>query len=236
MMTTETTKKAQMTEPNQTSMTAEIALTPQAPEATEITDASLIAQAKGFNKAIDRYVRKGTEAFWLMGQALGTLYKRRHLQVDGRWESILKEIGVSGTTDRNARRFFESCEFADLHLYKNKTEALRKLGIIATLQPTSTAPPKEADANSQHKSVPAVTSGGSDEKDDRPEASDRSAKAMNITTSQDGSLTVLAQLAARLESLAESGLALDDDHSAQVDRILAAVARLWKGVAVVAAA
>ena len=237
MMTTETTKNAQMTETNQTSINAEIASNAQAPEATEITDASLIAKAKGFNKSIDKYVRKGTEAFWLMGQALGALYKRRHLQVDGRWESILKEIGVSGTTDRNARRFFESCEFTDLHLYKNKTEALRKLGIIATAQPVVATPPKESNAAPAATLVPTVlTPDESNDQEARPEASDRSVKSKSTNTPEEGSLTVLSQLAARLESLADGGMVLDDDHSAQVDRILAAVARLRKGVAVVDAA
>ena len=120
MMTTEIALNAQ---------TSEIA---QPTETIEITDAALITKAKGLNRSIDKYVHKGIEAFWSMGEALGTLYKRRHLHADGKWESILKEIGVSGTTDRNARRFYESCEFADLHMFKNKTDGLRKLGIIAT--------------------------------------------------------------------------------------------------------
>ena len=107
MLTTETAPNVQTTETTSTALTTETALDIQANETSEITDAALITKAKGLNRSIDKYVRKGIEAFWLMGEALGTLYKRRHLQADGRWVSILKEIGVSETTDRNPRRFYE---------------------------------------------------------------------------------------------------------------------------------
>ena len=218
-------------------MTTEIALNTQTSDTTEIADAALITKAKGLNRFIDKYVHKGIEAFWQMGEALATLFRRRHLHVDGKWESILKEIGVSGTTDRNARRFYESCEFSDLHLYKNKSDALRKLGIIATPLPMLAAPPKDSNPVEEAPSSPAVpTCDESDQEDARPQASDRSVKSKITVPSEDGSLLVLSQLATRLESLANGGLVLDEDHSAQVDRILAAVARIRKGVAVVAAA
>ena len=97
------------------------------------------------------------------------------------------------------------------------------------------APPKGSNPVEEAPSSPTVPSGdGSDRTDARPEANDRSVKSKSTVASEDGSLLVLSQLATRLESLADGGLALDDDLSAQVDRILAAVARLRKGVAVAA--
>ncbi len=218
-------------------MTTEITPNAQTTETIEIADAALITKAKGLNRTIDKHVHKGIEAFWQMGEALATLFRRRHLHVDGKWNSILKEIGVSGTTDRNARRFYESCEFTDLHLFKNKSDALRRLGIIATPQPVVATPPKESKAAPAATLVPAVpTSEESNDQEARPETSDRSVKSKITVPAEHGSLLLLSQLAARLESLADGGMVLDDDHSAQVDRILAAVARLRKGVAVVTAA
>ena len=183
MLTTETTPNAQTTETTSMGLTTEIALDVQANETSDITDSALITKAKGLNRSIDKYVRKGIEAFWMMGEALGTLYKRRHLQADGKWVSILREIGVSGTTDRNARRFFETCEFADLHLYKNKSDALRKLGIIASPQPIMAAPPKDANPVKESPSAPAVpTFGETDREDAGSEADDRFTESKGTVT------------------------------------------------------
>lgn len=220
------------------------------PTATnETTDDALIAKAKGLNRSMERHLRKGIEAFYLLGETLTALYKRRHLHADGRWSVILKEIGISTTTDNHARRLFQSCEFADLANYKNKTEALRALGIIATKEwPERASKPtalvhEQAQAGCGAESIDprdVPTDDGMTSQENHVEHEDV-APEVGIGVGPapehdcDRDLLTLARIATLLESLAEKGLAPSADDLAQLDRIVAVVARM-REVAYVAAA
>lgn len=222
----------------------------------EPTDEALIARAKGLNKQMETHLRKGIEAFYRLGEILVALKKRTHLHADGRWSSILKEVGVSTTTDNHARRFSLSCEFTDLGRFKNKTEALRTLGILATpegakkepadraTKPTAPLATNEPDVrggdvgNGGQDAAPAGDNGDITQ-EPRAGAVGKGPQAKGVTnpgqTGDDKDLLIISRIAALLEELADKGLAPTADDRAHLDRIAAAVARL-KEVGVVAAA
>lgn len=222
----------------------------------EPTDEALIARAKGLNKAMERHLRSGIKAFWKLGETLAALYKRRHLHADGRWACMLKQVGISTTTDNHARRFYAGCEFSDLGLYKNKTAALRALGILATPEGVKKDPADRATkltaplatnepdvrggdvGNGGQDAAPAGDDGDfSQEPQAEADGKGPQAKGVNTPgqTGDNEDLLIISRIAALLEELADKGLAPTADDLAQLDRIAAAVARL-KEVGVVAAA
>jgi hypothetical protein len=210
----------------------------------EASDESLITAAKSLNASYNGHLRRSIEDFWKLGQTLCHLYQRRHLK--GRWADILHEIGISTTTDNHARRLHANSTLDGLVEYKNKTAALRGLGILSTPSlPTPVAtgdvgrPNTKVDADvTEVSSVPAAT---------RPDSKispvkRRSAvEAEGITPASSGgdhgtvaggrlaaqvpddSLEVLAKIAARLEYMAADKIKITTDHLAQIDRAIRAL-------------
>ena len=101
----------------------------------EATDESLIDTARELNASYKGHLRRSIEDFWRLGQTLSHLFQRRHLQ--GRWADILAEIGINITTDNQARRLYRDSTIEGLAEFKNKTAALRALGILSTPTPSA---------------------------------------------------------------------------------------------------
>jgi hypothetical protein len=214
----------------------------------EPTDEALIARAKSLNKTMETHLRKGIEAFWKLGEALHFLYQRRHLRPDGRWSSVLKEIGISTTTDNHAQRFYRGCRLEEALTFKNKTAALRALGIMASpegakkkqadkaTKPTVPTAPIEPNGNGEDvgnaRKDASPTEGDNDitqeprdgAKGVEPRVKDWDKQVPKPGVDKD--LLTLSQIAALLEEVANQGLAPTGNDLAQLDRIAAAVARL----------
>lgn len=216
--------------------------------AHEASDEALIDAAKSFNESIQGHLQRSVEDFWRMGRALSYLYQRRHLK--GRWADILDEIGISTTTDNHARRLYRDTTLESLAEYKNKTAALRALGILSTSvpkpSPGSTPTPEDQEENgfgadtSVKLPKAAITSKTAlvtnHEADNQVEDDDRTTPIADHHTkaapAKNNSLEVLATIAARLELLVAEESAVTIDHLAQIDRAMAALDRLReKGVA-----
>ncbi len=218
----------------------------------EATDEALIDAAKTLNEAVRGHLRRSVEDFWRMGEALSHVFRRRHLQ--GRWADILAEIGISTTTDNHARRLYQSTTLDGLAEYKNKTAALRALGILSTPSP-KTSPGStpggevwgEPELALDHSvkllgsaARTKTTKVADDEADNDIEEGDErntptAAHRPTTAPAPDDSLEVLTKLAARLEFLVSDGIAVTPDHLAQIDRAIRALGLLRrKGVADVA--
>ena len=101
----------------------------------ESTDESLIDAARELNASYKGHLRRSIEDFWKLGKTLSELFQRRHLK--GRWADILDEIGINITTDNQARRLFRDSTIEGLAEFKNRTAALRALGILSTPTPSA---------------------------------------------------------------------------------------------------
>lgn len=215
------------------------ALTPEA------TDEALIDAAKALNEAVRGHLRRSVEDFWRMGEALSHLFRRRHLQ--GRWADILAEIGISTTTDNHARRLYQSTTLDGLAEFRNKTAALRALGILSkpAPKPSQVSTPEveggeEPESPPDHSVQPRtsaptkkVAPSVDDEAENKCEVGDDSnpptaghQPATAPAPSQEDSLRILAMVAARLEDLARTGIDPTPDHLAQFDRAMEALDRL----------
>ena len=98
-----------------------------------VTDAELIAAAKDLNASAQSFLRKGVEEFWKLGEALTRLQERP--SVKGRWREVLKDIGLNPTSANHAQRFHAAITLEKLAGYRNKTAALRALGILSEATP-----------------------------------------------------------------------------------------------------
>ena len=225
-------------------LTSNLTETVAADNNVALSDDALVAKARGLNKTMERHVTKGIEAFWDLGEALAQLFKRRHLQENGKWADVLKRINVSTTTDSQARRFFAACCREDVGQYKNKTAALRAMSIIANPEASKTSQSEDGDKGNENEGDKEIGN------ESKPAKADARSKAIeddrdgneagNVgedgvgRPDVDGDVETLQRLATRLESLAEKNIVITADHGVHLDRILAAVARLREGVDVAA--
>lgn len=204
----------------------------------EASEEALIAAAKSLNETIKGHLRRSAEDFWRMGEALAYLYQRRHPK--GRWADILDEIGISTKTDNHARRLYRDTTLEGLAEYRNRTAALRALGILSTpapKQPQGSTPEVE-DRKEQPDSIPGHSV------KPRPAFVDRKSRSVKqrevnevgakvvrlppVSAHPSGhapgdSLKVLAMVAARLEDLAETEIDVTPDHLVQIDLMLRAI-------------
>lgn len=210
------------------------------------TDAQLIASAKAIHESAQGYLRRATEDFWKLGEALASLFKRNHLH--GRWADVLAEIGINRTTDNHARRLHAGITLAGLSEYRNKTAALRALGILSAKATVEDEPIVEDEpAVGEGLKSPDAAQFGSEIDGSAHDSRDRGrevrqavmpiasgkprhdaggsgvAPGAEAEPSPDGGeeatpLAVLAKVARLLEYLAEGDFAVTPEVLAQVDR------------------
>lgn len=104
-----------------------------------VSDAELIAAAKNLNASAQSYLRKSVEEFWKLGETLTRLQERPSIK--GRWREVLKEIGLNPTSANHAQRLYSATTLEKLVIYRNKTAALRALGILAEATSTKKETP-----------------------------------------------------------------------------------------------
>jgi hypothetical protein len=213
--------------------------------AQALTDAELIAAARGLSVSVQFHLRKSVEEFWRLGEALARLHDRP--SVKGRWREVLKEIGVNHTTDNHARRLYIRTTMEDLAGYKNKSAALRALGILAEPAPAkkretpdraSKPAPKTTDvAQDVGVTVPETPVAGLAAGDEnaqvgggRPDRSnnvdERHPDPAAVAEEDPSPLATLARIAARLEYLVGEDFEITPEVAAQVERVVAAAKRL----------
>lgn len=218
------------------------------------TEAELIATAKSLNASTHFHLKKSAEDFWRMGEVLTDLYERPSVQ--GRWRQVLKEIGVNHTTENQARRLYAVTTLEALTEYRNKTAALRALGLLAEAIPAKKETPDRATKKvqepagktttaevSQSDTIPTMPEAGREETNDAEDratpiekgaGAKRAAKKSEPAPSADQDTTpleVLTQIAARLDYLIKDEIEITPEIVVQIDR--AAKALDWlreKGV------
>ena len=211
-----------------------------------ITEAELIAAAKGFNRSAQFHLRRSAEEFWRMGEVLESLSQRPAAR--GRWRQILDEIGINRTSANQAQRLFKEVDLAGLAEYRNKTHALRGLGILksATIEATGQAPTRAAGADRADGPANVLVAGAAPVgvtaadlvvpgKEDAPTALNseaeiraehglgevevRSDETSPVAVPATDPLTVLAQVAARLEYLVGEEFEITPEVAAQINRL-----------------
>ena len=223
------------------------------------TDDELIAAARELNASFRFHLRKSVQEFWKLGEVLDRLSRRPSAK--RRWRKTLKEIGINRQSDNHARRLHAAVNYHGLGKYRNKTHALRDLGIL----PPAPAKTKERpDGRSKPapvaaRSVPAViepNAGTASNPSDPPQVgrpiaegrptsiengaegkrAARKAPPIPIADQDPGPLAVLAGIATRLEYLIEEKITITPEVVAQIDRGMKALDVLrGKGVAGAAA-
>jgi hypothetical protein len=184
---------------------------------TALDDDELIARVRGLHESTERHLKRSIQDFWLLGASLNSLFKRRHLYVTTTWESfVADEVGIGRNTASQARRLASSCEFSALGQFRNRTDGLRQLKILAS--PKSSVASDKPDADVSDK--PNVS--------DKPDGKVKS-KSSDIepaVKSDDDVLDVLAMIGMRLDSLTIDKP--DKEVKAQLNRIVATARRLLK--------
>lgn len=213
------------------------------------TEAELIDTAKKLTASIQFHLRKSAEDFWRMGEVLYKLHQQPTSK--GRWRQILDEIGINPQSANQAERLYQATTLEELALFKNKTAALRALGILAEPTPKQETPDrttKEASEPSREAqpgdaSQPTITAMSPEPAQEPAPANEDEAtpieKAVNeqaeeqkkpepVTAAEEPltPLKVLTQIATRLEYMNGEEIEITPEILAQIDRAAKALDRL----------